>query len=248
MKCVILAAGYATRLYPLTENFPKSLLKVAGKTILDHLLDDLSLCTEIDRYIIVTNHRYAERFAAWAAKRSDVTVLDDGTSSNETRLGAVCDLQFALGALHLDEDLLVMAGDNLLDFSLTHLVHYAREKRASCLMRYREPALNRLRRCGVVTVDASGRVIRMEEKPQNPQSPWCCPPFYVLLRQDLHLIPRAISEGCGTDSPGALMAWLASHTALYAMEMPGRRYDIGAIESYRDVQQAFAARCNGGEA
>ncbi len=247
MKCIILAAGYATRLYPLTENFPKPLLPVAGRPILDHLLDDLAQSREIDRYIVVTNRRYAAHFAAWAENRPNVTVLDDGTLSNETRLGAVRDLQFAVDALHLDEDLLVMAGDNLTDFSLTCLLDYARQKRASCLMRYREPDAARLRRCGVVAVDGDDRIIRMVEKPQEPESEWCCPPFYVLMRQDVQRIPAAMEDGCGTDSPGMLMSWLAAHTAMYAMEMPGRRFDIGAIESYREVQRVFEAQMNGGE-
>ena len=120
MKCLILAAGYATRLYPLTENFPKPLLKVQGKAILDWLIEDMDRSGVIDEYVVISNHKFAHHFDAWAAeKKQKVTVVDDGTESNETRLGAVRDIQFALDRLNIRDDVLVMAGDNLLDFSLT---------------------------------------------------------------------------------------------------------------------------------
>ena len=125
MKCLILAAGYATRLYPLTENFPKPLLKVGGKTILDWLVDDIDGAGLVDEYIVISNHKFAHHFEQWAQGRAQkVTVVDDGTSTNETRLGAVCDVQYAIGSLQLDDDMLVIAGDNLLDFGEAILVNY----------------------------------------------------------------------------------------------------------------------------
>ena len=129
MKCLILAAGYATRLYPLTENFPKPLLKVGEKTILDWLIDDIDTLGLVDEYVVISNHKFAHHFDAWAAKKQQkITVVDDGTSSNETRLGAVKDIQFAIEKLQLDDDMLVIAGDNVLDFSLTKFISYAQEK------------------------------------------------------------------------------------------------------------------------
>jgi glucose-1-phosphate thymidylyltransferase len=137
MKCVILAAGYATRLYPLTENFPKPLLEVADKPILDWLIDDMAQTGKIDEYIVISNHKFAHIFEEWASKSvNKITVIDDGTSSNETRLGAVKDILFAIEQLQLDDDLLVMAGDNLLDFSLADFIKYGQEKNATCVMRY----------------------------------------------------------------------------------------------------------------
>ena len=139
MKCLILAAGYATRLYPLTENFPKPLLKVGEKTILDWLLDDIEEAKEIDGYIVISNHKYAHHFEEWAkGKPYPITVVDDGTVDNEGRLGAVRDIAFAIDALSLDDDMLVIAGDNVLDFSLTAFIRYAKAKQASCVMRYFE--------------------------------------------------------------------------------------------------------------
>ena len=159
MKCVILAAGYATRLYPLTENFPKPLLKVGEKTILDWLIDDIETSDEIDEYIVISNHKYTEHFSEWAKEKSvKITVVDDGTSTNETRLGAVADIKFAIDALGLDSDMLVIAGDNVLDFSLTRFIAYAREKGESAIMRYYEPDTKRLLKSGVVAFDGSDRV------------------------------------------------------------------------------------------
>ena len=133
MKCLILAAGYATRLYPLTENYPKPLLEVRGKTILDWLVDDIDTLGVVDEYVVISNHKYAHHFDAWAkAKQQKISVVDDGTVSNETRLGAVKDIQYAIDALGLDDDMLVIAGDNVLDFSLTRFVAYAAEKGTSC--------------------------------------------------------------------------------------------------------------------
>ena len=145
MKCLILAAGYATRLYPLTENFPKPLLKVQGKAILDWLIEDMDRSGVIDEYVVISNHKFAHHFDAWAAqKQQKVTVVDDGTESNETRLGAVRDILFALEKLDIHDDVLVMAGDNLLDFSLTTFINYALEKKTSCIMRYYEADAKRL--------------------------------------------------------------------------------------------------------
>lgn len=239
MKCLLLAAGYATRLYPLTENFPKPLLEVKGKTILDWLIDDLKTSGLIDEYIVISNRRFAGHFRQWAAERQAVTVLDDGTDCNEKRLGAVRDIQFAVESLHLTDDALVLAGDNLLDFSLQAFLDYARQKNASCAMRYFEPSTERLRKSGVMQISDDDRIIEMSEKPSEPKSNWCCPPFYYYQAADLRLIPEAISQGCGIDAPGSYVSWLSARKPVYAMLMPGRRYDIGTLENYRQIQENY---------
>lgn len=239
MKCLILAAGYATRLYPLTENFPKPLLKVGEKTILDWLIDDIDSAGLVDGYIVISNHKFAHHFDAWAADKPRVQVVDDGTSSNETRLGAVRDIRFAIDALNLDDDMLVIAGDNLLDFSLTRFIRYAAEKKASCVMRYYEKDEKKLLKCGVVTVDEQDRILRMTEKSPTPETHWCTPPFYYYTREDARLVEKGIKAGCGTDAPGSYIAWLCTQTPVYAMEMPGSRYDIGNLESYELVKKTY---------
>ena len=238
MKCLILAAGYATRLYPLTENFPKPLLKVGDKTILDWLIDDIDRAGVVDEYVVISNHKFAGIFEEWA-KGKRVTVLDDGTSTNETRLGAVRDIQFAIDRLGLDDDLLVIAGDNLLDFSLVRFIDYARAKGTTCIMRYYEPSVEKLRKTGVATVDSQDLVLSMVEKPAEPQSHWCCPPFYYYRREDVPLVKVGIESGCGVDAPGSFIAWLCGQTRVHAWEMEGHRYDIGNLESYEEVKRSF---------
>lgn len=237
MKCLILAAGYATRLYPLTENFPKPLLKVGDKTILDWLIDDISASGLVDRFVVISNHKFARVFQEWAPEC--VSVVDDGTSTNETRLGAVCDIQFAIDQLRLDDDMLVIAGDNVLDFSLRRFMDYAIAKGTSCIMRYHEPEEARLHKSANVLVDDSDRVLAMIEKPAEPLSHWCCPPFYYYTREDARRVKEGIASGCGTDAPGSFLAWLSSISPVHAMEMPGKRYDIGNLESYKRVCETY---------
>ena len=240
MKCLILAAGYATRLYPLTENFPKPLLKVGDKTILDWLLDDIELSGEIDEYVVISNHKYAHHFDDWTkTKPYKITVVDDGTSTNETRLGAVKDVQFAIEKLKLDSDLLVIAGDNLLDFSLNSFIDYAKTKQTSCIMRYYEPNDEKLKKCGVVTIDENDLILNMTEKSPTPATHWCCPPFYYYTREDSRRVADGIAAGCGTDAPGSYIAWLCTVTPVHAMEMPGSRYDIGNLQSYETAKQSY---------
>jgi glucose-1-phosphate thymidylyltransferase len=248
MKCLILAAGYATRLYPLTENFPKPLLEVAGKPILDWLIDDMARTGMVEEFIVISNHKFAHIFEEWVEKRnssdilpltSDIIILDDGTTSNENRLGAVKDIQYAIEQLQLDDDLLVMAGDNLLDFSLGDFMRYGKAKGATCVMRYYEANEERLHKTGVIEIDDNDRILSFEEKPAQPKSHWCVPAFYYYTREDSHLIKKGIESGCGTDAPGSFIAWLCGQTNVYAWEMPGRRYDIGNLESYEEVKKTF---------
>ena len=240
MTCLILAAGYATRLYPLTENFPKPLLKVGEKTILDWLLDDIHTSGAVDGYVVISNHKFAPHFRSWAeAHALPITVVDDGTSTNETRLGAVCDIQFAIDHLDLDDDLLIIAGDNVLDFSLTHFIRYAQEKQTSCVMRYYEESEKKLTKTGVSEVGEGDVLLSLEEKPAHPKSHWCTPPFYFYKAEDARKIRDAIADGCGTDAPGSLVAWMCRHSVLHSMEMPGNRYDIGNLESYEAVKAAY---------
>ena len=240
MKCLILAAGYATRLYPLTENFPKPLLQVGEKTILDWLIDDIETANVINEYVVISNHKFAHHFYDWAQNKPyKITILDDGTSSNETRLGAVRDIQFAIDELDINEDVLVIAGDNVLDFSLTNFIDYAISKDASSVMRYYESSKEKLVKCGVLEIDDTDKIINMTEKPSNPASNLCCPPFYYYTAIDTKKVKQGIDDGCNTDAPGSYIAWLCQKTNVYAMKMPGNRYDIGNLQSYEKVQKEY---------
>lgn len=155
------------------------------------------------------------------------------------RLGAVKDIQFAIDKLKFDDDMLVIAGDNVLDFSLTKFIAYAKKKQTSCIMRYYEADDKKLLKCGVVTVDGHDKILNMTKKSPTPATHWCCPPFYYYTKKDAKLMQKGIDSGCGTDAPGSYIAWLCKQTSVHAMEMPGKRYDIGNLESYEKVKAEY---------
>lgn len=242
MKSIVLAAGYATRLYPLTKNFPKPLLEIKGKSILDWLLDDIDTIDAINEHIIISNHRYVEHFENWKKNcklKNPVTIIDDGSVSNETRLGAVKDIQFAIDTLKLSDDLLIVAGDNMLDFSLKKLVDLFKEKNSAVVIASYEEDVETLKRSGVMLPDSDFRVIEMEEKPSEPKSNWRVGPFYIYKKEELPLIKQGIEEGCGVDAPGSFISYLCKKTDVYALKNPGERYDIGTLESYEKVKAIF---------
>ena len=264
MKNIVIAAGYATRLGELTKNFPKPLLKIGENTILGRMLDDIDQISEIDEHIIITNHKFAGIFEEWARERSlhkvemtsdpsvissevekshkPITIVDDGTETNETRLGAVCDLLFAMEKLHIDDDMLVVAADNLLFFSFKEFVDFAREKGTSCIMCHEQPSIEKLQRTGVVELDDNMRVLGMEEKPQVPKSHWAVPPFYIYLRKDLDLVRQSVENGCGKDAPGNLAHYMVERTDIHAWKMTAGRFDIGSLDTYYEAQRLYGKK------
>lgn len=242
MKTIVIAAGYATRLYPLTENFPKPLLQVGSRSILDRMLSDIDRIDGIDEHIVVTNHKFAHHFDAWKEQsnyRRPIRIIDDGTEDNTTRLGAVRDLLLALDTCQVDDDILVVAADNVLTFSLQGFVDYFRQCGTSVIMCHHEPSLKKLQRTGVIALDGANRVLEMQEKPEHPVSHWAVPPFYLYSRSDLPLIRSCLEHGCGFDAPGNLAHYLVGETTLHAWEMPGGRFDIGSLDSYEEAQKLF---------
>ena len=242
MKTIVIAAGYATRLGELTKNFPKPLLEIGQRTILGRLLDDIDTIPDIDEHIIITNHRFAHIFEEWAAKQhyaKPVTIVDDGTSTNETRLGAVGDLLYAMDKLQLNDDLLVVAADNLLFFSFREFVDFAKAKQTSCIMYHEQPSIEKLQRTGVVVLDENNRVLEMAEKPQVPKTHHAVPPFYLYMTKDFDLIRHSLENGCGNDAPGNLAHYLVEHTVMHAWPMSGRRFDIGSLDTYYEACEKF---------
>ncbi|MCX5987144.1 MAG: nucleotidyltransferase family protein [Chloroflexi bacterium] len=251
MNALILAAGYATRLYPLTLTTPKPLLPVAGRPVLDYLLDELRAIPGLRRVIVVTNHRFASHLAQWAASTQAagdlvIEVLDDQTESNETRLGAIGDVAFATQTLPdlLGSPLFVLAGDNLTDFRLADLVadFHARHAGASVICLVREPDPVTLRRSGVVTIDATARVTGFVEKPADPPSDLTCPAFYVYSAAALRLVPEYLASGGSPDAPGNFIAWLHRVAPVYGHVFDEPRYDIGSVESYEAVCRLYEDR------
>lgn len=238
MTCVVLAAGYATRMYPLTLNFPKPLLEIGGKRIIDWLLDDME-SSGVDRTVVISNHKFIDQFSSWAKTRKNTIVIDDGSIDNDHRLGAVKDIEFAIESLNLDDDLIILAGDNVLNFSFKKFIEYGKAKGTTCIMRHYQPSIEKLRKTGVVVVDENDRVLSMEEKPQSPKSNWAVPPFYFYTREDSKMIKEGIAAGCGTDAPGSFISWLVTKRPVHAYEMPGHRYDVGSIEGYEKIKAEY---------
>ena len=242
MKNIVIAAGYATRLGELTRNFPKPLLKIGENTILGRMLDDIDRIDDIDEHVVITNHRFTDIFERWASEQhysKPVTIVDDGTESNETRLGAVCDLLYAMDKLQIDDDLLVVAADNLLFFSFAEFVAFAKEKQSSCIMCHEQPSIEKLQRTGVIVVDDRMKVLNMEEKPQVPKSHRAVPPFYIYLKKDLDLVRHSVENGCGKDAPGNLAHYMVEHTTMHAWPMSAGRFDIGSLDTYYEAVEKY---------
>lgn len=246
MKNIVIAAGYATRLGELTRNFPKPLLKIGNNTILGRMLDDIDAIPDIDEHIIITNHKFAHIFNEWKDQQSytkPITIIDDGTETNDTRLGAVCDLLFAMDKLQIDDDLLVVAADNLLFFSFRDFVDFAKAKGTSCIICHDQPSIDKLQRTGVVVLDENNKVLNMEEKPEQPKSHWAVPPFYIYKKQDLDLVRHSVENGCGKDAPGNLAHYMVEHTVMHAWPMAGTgenlRFDIGSLDTYKEACEKY---------
>lgn len=250
MKNIVIAAGYATRLGTLTANYPKPLLKIGDKSILERMLDDIDQIPDITEHVIISNHKFAHHFEEWKAQMhytKPITIIDDMTETNDTRLGAVCDLLYAMDKLSIDDDMLVVAADNLLFFSFSEFVKFAKEKGGSCIMRHYQPSIEKLQRTGVVVLDENAQVLNMEEKPQEPKSHWAVPPFYIYLKKDLDLVRHSVENGCGKDAPGNLAHYMVDNTTMYAWEMARTdgnenepiRFDIGSLDTYNEACEKY---------
>jgi glucose-1-phosphate thymidylyltransferase len=245
MKALILAAGYATRLYPLTKDFPKPLLEVGGQAILDHLLDQIDRIANIERIVLVTNHRFLSVFEQWRRSRTGaktIELVDDCTCTSEDRLGALGDLQFAREHADLDDDLLVTAADNLLQFPLGEFVAAFERRRAAhvCVHRVEDP--ERRRRTGIAVLGAHDRVLQFTEKPTEPATWWGVPPIYLLPRSTLALLPVYLGAGGSREAPGHFIEWLHQVEPVFAYRIPGVILDIGTLQSLEAARKLFADR------
>ena len=247
MKLVVLAAGYATRLYPLTLDRPKPLLEVAGRPMLEHVLERLGAIHEIDGVFVVTNSKFAGRFREWAdgyrAERPEpeITIVDDGTASEETKLGAIGDLDLVLRAHGVADDVIVVAGDNLFSEDLGGFGEYVRERRAPTLAVYDVGSLEAIRAYNAIEVDEDGRITFFEEKPENPRSTLTGIALYYYPRDVLPLVRRYVAEGNNADQPGRLVEWLYTRRPVYTWVVPGAWFDIGSKESLAEADRVFSA-------
>jgi glucose-1-phosphate thymidylyltransferase len=241
MKLLVLAAGYATRLRPLTDNQPKPLLPVRGRPMVDLVLDKFRGCAGIDEVYVVTNHKFAPHFTAWAkdAEKNHpgwrFRVFDDGTLTNEDRLGAIGDIHFVMKETELADDLIVVAGDNLFTAPLQDFVATAKE-RGILVGVYDVGDLEAIRQYNNIRLDDAGKIVHFEEKPKDPQGTLTAIALYHYPRWALPLIKQYIAEGNNPDQPGRLVQWLYPRVPCYAYTIPGEWIDIGSKESYEAAQ------------
>jgi len=229
VKAVVLAAGYATRLRPLTDTWAKELLPVGGRPILDWIVDAIEQVDEIDEIHVVTNARKAPAFEAWSEGRPGAaTIHDDATSSNDDRLGAIGDLRFVVAEAGIDDDLLVIAGDNLFDFSLQSFVDAWRSHGVCSAVAVRDVGSRELAaRYGIVDLADDGRVVDFVEKPADPPSTLAATATYLYHRTHVPLIERYVADGNAPDQPGRLVEWLQAREPVYAWVFDDAWYDIG---------------------
>ena len=239
MRAVVLAGGYATRLYPLTRDRPKHLLEVGGRPVLELLLERLPL-DRLEGVYIVTNAKFAERFREWAESYpADVVVLDDGTTSEEDRLGAIGDLQLAIDSEALDEDLIVAAGDSIFTARLDDFARFGQERDAAAIAVYDVGDLEAMKRLSSIGVDEDSRLVTFEEKPEQPASTLAGVALYFYPRSILPLVGQYLAEGNNPDQPGRLVEWLYTRTPVYAWRVPGRWFDIGTPDTLAEAEALF---------
>ena len=246
MKVIILAAGYATRLYPLTLTKPKPLLPVASKPMIDHVLDNLAAIREIDRVIVVTNAKFATQFQEWAddyrAKKAKLnfTIVNDGSTDDTNKLGAIGDINFVLNREKVDDDIIVVAGDNLFSEKLGEFGKVCLAKNAPVLAVYDVKDLEQIKKYNSISVDTAGRITFFEEKPKNPTSTLTGIALYFYPKATLPLIRQYIAEGNNPDQPGRLVQWLYPRTPFYTWTVPGLWFDIGSKETLVEANEIFA--------
>lgn len=248
MKALILAAGYETRLYPLTLTQPKALLPVAGRPMIEYVLDSLAPVPGIEQVYVVTSSRFAVPFGRWAdeyrgrSKACDLRIFDDGSTEDSNRLGAIGDLALVIEREKLDDDLVVVGGDNLFSQPLAGFAEVGRARRVPVLGIYDVGSLDLARRYNNLELDDSGRLLRFEEKTAQPSNTLVGVALYYYPREVLPLIHQYLAEGNNPDQPGRLVEWMCPRTPFFTWQVPGLWYDIGSKETLEEANRIFARR------
>lgn len=242
MKAIILAAGYATRLYPLTKDKPKALLDINHKPIINYIVEQIDTIDAVDEIYVVTNHKFINAFDAWQNEiksRAKITVLDDGTTAEENRKGAIGDIAFLIDKMNIDDELLVIAGDNFFTYPLKDYYDFYRQKDSDCVCVKIWQDEKTLRNFGIALLDEQSKVLEIEEKPENPKSNTVVFATYFYKKDTVPLFAKYLSQGNNPDAPGNFPAWLYQQKDVYAYTFEGECYDIGTVQSYEEVQRLF---------
>ena len=244
MDAIILAAGYAVRLYPLTENTPKPLLKVAGKPIVEHIIDKLEELDIINKIYIVTNDKFEQNFIEWLhnfdAKKS-IEIINDRTKSNDDRLGALGDVRYVMDTKKITDDIEVIAGENIFEFSLNDVIDLFKKKKSNIVVLHDVKNLELAKQYGVVEVNDS-TVINFEEKPAHPKSTLVSTGIYLFPKKTLLLTKKYIDQGNSPDKTGSFIEWLHKRDKVYAYVTDKPWYDIGNIEQLEKANKHFKAQ------
>lgn len=243
MKAIVLSAGYATRLYPLTLNTPKGLLPIGKKSILDFITDEIEKIDVIDEMFIISNHKFYENFYEWSKKRETrlkVTVFDDNTTDDSNKLGAIGDIWYTIEKGNIKDDLLVVAGDNFFTFDLRDYIDFYKKVDGDTILGKEIDSLDDLRRFANAVLDENGQVTFMEEKPRNPKSNIGIYASYIYKKETLPLIGQYLKEGNNPDAPGFFPSWLYTKKPVYCYRFQGECYDIGTPQSYKEVCEKFS--------
>ena len=245
MKLIILAAGYATRLYPLTLNQPKPLLAVAGKPMLEHVLDNISTIDAIDHAYVVTNEKFVTHFQKWAdGYRPDLhfsfTIVNDHSTDDSNKLGAIGDLHLVMTTYNLDDDIIVVGGDNLFSHDLRDFGAYCQQQNAPVTGVYDVGDLEQIKKYNAIEIDENNRITYFEEKPKEPKSTLTGIALYYYPKSVLPLIRQYIAEGNNPDQPGRLVQWLYPRIPFYVWKVPGLWFDVGSIETLEDANRVFS--------
>jgi glucose-1-phosphate thymidylyltransferase len=249
MMAVILCAGFATRMYPLTRDFPKPLLPVAGRPVINYLLDQLVEIPDLNGVHIVSNARFFSHFEKWredylkstSEKILSIEIHNDGAESNESRLGASADLWLALNRISGASRVLVSAADNIYRFSIKSLWQQFLQSRHHYVVALPETDESRLKKTGVLELDAQNQVIRQHEKPDQPQSTWSCPPLYFLQASARSRLAAFLDSAANRDAPGYFIDYLCRKEEVYAFKLNASRLDIGSMDSYGQADRIMRA-------
>jgi len=244
MNAIILAAGYATRLYPLTENTPKPLLNVAGRPIIEHIIRKLEQIDSINNIHIITNDRFEQHFKKWLINFDSskaIEIINDGTKSNEDRLGALGDIYYAINSKKLDSDILAIAGDNLFELSLIDVVNFFKKKNSNVIVLHDVKELELARHYGIVEVKEN-IVVNFEEKPNSPKSTLASTGIYLFPKKTIPLIQKYIAQGNNPDKTGSFIEWLHKRDTVYSYITDKRWYDIGSEDQLENANKHYRGR------
>lgn len=242
MHAIILAAGYATRLYPLTENRPKPLLDVAGKPMIEHIIKKLEQISNISKICIVTNDKFEGHFKKWLGSfDSDkmIEIINDGTKSNEDRLGALGDVHHTINAKKIDDDVIVVAGDNLFELNLEEVAKFFRKRKSNVIVLHNVKNIELARQYGIVEIDENNLVVNFEEKPLSPKSTLASTGIYIFPKKTIGLIKKYIEQGNNPDKTGSFIEWLHKRDAVHSYVTDKKWYDIGSFEQLEKANRHY---------